>query len=57
MAHLNECDEYLILNVMHLQPKLNERDIEREKLRRENQHLRDLLNSMHERAQVSNDKV
>lgn len=41
----------------HLQPKLNERDIEREKLRRENQHLRDLLNSMHERVQVSNDKV
>lgn len=40
-----------------LQPKLNERDIEREKLRKENQHLRELLNSMHERERVSSERV
>lgn len=39
------------------QPKLNERDIERENLRKENQHLRDLLNSMHNRERVSNERV
>lgn len=33
------------------QPKLNERDIEREKLRKENQLLRDRLNSMHEQRE------
>lgn len=32
-----------------LQPKINERDIEREKLRKENQVLRDRLNLLHER--------
>lgn len=40
--------------VYHLslsQPKLNERDIEREKLRKENQLLRDRLNSMHEQRE------
>lgn len=36
-----------------LQPKINERDIEREKLRKENQILRDRLNSMHEREQFT----
>ncbi|XP_037025462.1 rho guanine nucleotide exchange factor 11 isoform X3 [Bradysia coprophila] len=39
-----------------LLPKLNERDIEREKLRKENQHLRELLNSMHERERVSSER-
>lgn len=34
-----------------LQPKLNERDVEREKLRKENQLLRDRLNAIHEREQ------
>lgn len=54
--HLN-FERNKIKYLSNLQPKLNERDIEREKLRKENQHLRDSLNSMHERAQVSNDKV
>lgn len=36
-----------------LQPKLNERDIEREKLRKENQLLRDRLNTLHEREQTT----
>lgn len=35
-----------------LLPKINERDLERERLRRENQHLRELLNAMHERQRV-----
>lgn len=39
-----------------LLPKINERDIERERLRRENQHLRELLNSMHERQRVEEEK-
>ncbi|XP_055318841.1 uncharacterized protein LOC129576874 isoform X6 [Sitodiplosis mosellana] len=38
----------LNLHISQLLPKLNERDIEREKLRKENQLLRDRLNSMHE---------
>ncbi|XP_059622198.1 uncharacterized protein LOC132265518 [Phlebotomus argentipes] len=38
--------------VSQLLPKLNERDVEREMLRRENQHLRELINSMHERERV-----
>ncbi|XP_031622413.1 uncharacterized protein LOC116340198 isoform X2 [Contarinia nasturtii] len=41
----------LNLHISQLLPKLNERDIEREKLRKENQLLRDRLNSMHEREQ------
>lgn len=32
-----------------IKPRLHERDNERDKLRKENQHLRDLLSSMHER--------
>lgn len=43
--------------LFYLQPKLNERDIEREKLRKENQLLRDRLNSIHEREQFSNECV
>ncbi|XP_055694236.1 uncharacterized protein LOC129796382 isoform X3 [Lutzomyia longipalpis] len=39
--------------VSQLLPKLNERDVEREMLRRENQHLRELINSLHERERVS----
>ncbi|XP_036230860.2 uncharacterized protein RhoGEF2 isoform X1 [Bactrocera oleae] len=35
-----------------LLPKINERDMERERLRKENQHLRELLNAMHERQRV-----
>ncbi|EDV98506.1 GH23156 [Drosophila grimshawi] len=35
-----------------LLPKINERDIERERLRKENQHLRELLSAMHERQRV-----
>ncbi|XP_023037752.1 uncharacterized protein LOC6640155 isoform X4 [Drosophila willistoni] len=35
-----------------LLPKINERDMERERLRKENQHLRELLSAMHERKQV-----
>lgn len=31
-----------------VQPKISERDLEREQLRRENQHLRELLNAMHQ---------
>lgn len=40
-----------------MQPKINERDIERERLRRENQNLRELLNSMHARQRVEEEKV
>ncbi|GAB0090162.1 flocculation protein FLO11-like [Sergentomyia squamirostris] len=39
--------------VSQLLPKLNERDVERDMLRRENQHLRELINSLHERERVS----
>ncbi|XP_037917502.1 uncharacterized protein LOC119655610 isoform X4 [Hermetia illucens] len=39
-----------------LLPKINERDIERERLRRENQNLRELLNSMHARQRVEEEK-
>ncbi|XP_030386773.1 uncharacterized protein LOC115633450 isoform X2 [Scaptodrosophila lebanonensis] len=35
-----------------LLPKINERDMERERLRKENQHLRELLSAMHERNRV-----
>lgn len=42
---------------LSLQPKLSERDTEREKLRKENQQLKDLLDSMREHAQVSSNKV
>ncbi|XP_068146998.1 uncharacterized protein RhoGEF2 isoform X2 [Drosophila tropicalis] len=35
-----------------LLPKINERDMDRERLRKENQHLRELLSAMHERKQV-----
>ncbi|KAM7343585.1 rho guanine nucleotide exchange factor 2 isoform 3-T3 [Cochliomyia hominivorax] len=35
-----------------LLPKISERDMERERLRKENQHLRELLNAMHERQRV-----
>ncbi|XP_023171235.2 uncharacterized protein LOC111599722 isoform X2 [Drosophila hydei] len=46
-----------IVNVLNEQislllPKINERDIERERLRKENQHLRELLSAMHERQRV-----
>ena len=40
--------DVIISSPIFQQPKLNERDIEREKLRKENQLLRDRLNSMHE---------
>ncbi|KAJ6646299.1 Rho guanine nucleotide exchange factor 11 [Pseudolycoriella hygida] len=46
----------LNLQLSLLLPKLNERDIEREKLRKENQHLRELLNSMHERERVLSER-
>ncbi|XP_065366729.1 uncharacterized protein RhoGEF2 isoform X2 [Calliphora vicina] len=35
-----------------LLPKISERDMERERLRKENQHLRELLNAMHDRQRV-----
>ncbi|XP_017837560.1 A-kinase anchor protein 13 isoform X1 [Drosophila busckii] len=35
-----------------LLPKINERDTERERLRKENQHLRELLSAMHDRQRV-----
>ncbi|KAH8401495.1 hypothetical protein KR009_005857, partial [Drosophila setifemur] len=35
-----------------LLPKINERDVERERLRKENQHLRELLSALHERQRV-----
>ncbi|XP_034476460.1 uncharacterized protein LOC117783263 isoform X4 [Drosophila innubila] len=46
-----------IVNVLNEQislllPKINERDVERERLRKENQHLRELLSAMHERQRV-----
>ncbi|KRG05553.1 uncharacterized protein LOC6581186 isoform X3 [Drosophila mojavensis] len=46
-----------IVNVLNEQislllPKINERDIERERLRKENQHLRELLSAMHESQRV-----
>lgn len=34
--------------ISQLLPKISERDLEREQLRRENQHLRELLNAMHQ---------
>lgn len=43
---------------MYFQPKLEERDLERENLRKENQHLRELLNAMHgKRERVSESEV
>lgn len=50
---LHKSDGNILLNYSFriFQPKLNERDIEREKLRKENQLLRDRLNSLHEREQ------
>lgn len=45
------------LSIQNQQPRLQERDAEREKLRKENQKLRELLNAMHERERVLNDKV
>lgn len=42
---------------LNLQPKLNERDIEREKLRKENLHLQELLNSMYENNRILNETV
>ncbi|XP_064535823.1 uncharacterized protein RhoGEF2 isoform X2 [Drosophila montana] len=46
-----------IVNVLNEQislllPKINERDVERERLRKENQHLRELLSAMHDRQRV-----
>ncbi|KAH8420973.1 hypothetical protein KR222_000293, partial [Zaprionus bogoriensis] len=46
-----------IVNVLNEQmslllPKINERDMERERLRKENLHLRELLSAMHERQRV-----
>ncbi|KMY94443.1 uncharacterized protein LOC6734854 isoform X2 [Drosophila simulans] len=35
-----------------LLPKINERDMERERLRKENQHLRELLSALHDRQRV-----
>lgn len=57
-SHFNQ---YIVIShiynyLIHIQPRLHERDIERDKLRRENQHLRDLLSSMHERELANNDK-
>lgn len=40
-----------------IKPRLHERDNERDKLRKENQHLRDLLSSMHERELKRNNEV
>lgn len=34
--------------ISQLLPKINDRDLEREQLRKENQHLRELLNAMHQ---------
>ncbi|XP_026841804.1 uncharacterized protein LOC6590830 isoform X1 [Drosophila persimilis] len=39
-----------------LLPKINERDVERERLRKENQHLRELLSALHERQRVDDVK-
>ncbi|XP_044249279.2 uncharacterized protein RhoGEF2 isoform X1 [Drosophila takahashii] len=36
-----------------LLPKINERDMERERLRKENQHLRELLSALHDRQRVN----
>lgn len=41
-----------LIAFFNFQPKINERDMERERLRKENQHLRELLNAMHERQRV-----
>nr|NP_001286515.1 Rho guanine nucleotide exchange factor 2, isoform H [Drosophila melanogaster]AHN56311.1 Rho guanine nucleotide exchange factor 2, isoform H [Drosophila melanogaster] len=43
-----------ILNeqISMLLPKINERDMERERLRKENQHLRELLSALHDRQRV-----
>ncbi|XP_036333310.1 uncharacterized protein LOC118744410 isoform X2 [Rhagoletis pomonella] len=49
---LNTIVSSLNSQISLLLPKINERDMERERLRKENQHLRELLNAMHERQRV-----
>ncbi|XP_049308442.1 uncharacterized protein LOC105226277 isoform X2 [Bactrocera dorsalis] len=49
---LNAIVSSLNSQISLLLPKINERDMERERLRKENQHLRELLNAMHERQRV-----
>ncbi|XP_037947686.1 uncharacterized protein LOC119679413 [Teleopsis dalmanni] len=49
---LNSIVSALNAQISLLLPKINERDMERERLRKENQHLRELLNAMHERQRV-----
>uniref|UniRef100_T1GG77 Uncharacterized protein n=1 Tax=Megaselia scalaris TaxID=36166 RepID=T1GG77_MEGSC len=43
--------------ISQLMPKINERDAEREQLKRENQHLREMLSALHERLRSSEDSV
>ncbi|KAL9914982.1 rho guanine nucleotide exchange factor 2 isoform 2-T9 [Glossina fuscipes fuscipes] len=49
---LNNIVSALNAQISLLLPKINERDMERDRLRKENLHLRELLNAMHERQRV-----